>query len=138
MSGAADQVLGTASESMSNSEYVQGVTALFPLVSGDIAAIAGRELRLLDRWDELVLRALSEVLFAARADGKNDHEAVYSSLRDAAAILMVAASDVRFDYGIDGCRVCRKCGCTDDDACPQGCSWVEPDLCSACQEGGAS
>lgn len=28
--------------------------------------------------------------------------------------------------------VCRKCGCTDDKACPGGCSWVEPDLCSAC------
>jgi hypothetical protein len=32
---------------------------------------------------------------------------------------------------------CRVCGCTDDDACPDGCSWV-PDpamagyLCSAC------
>lgn len=36
--------------------------------------------------------------------------------------------------------VCRKCGCTDDD-CRQciektgePCSWVEPDLCSACAE----
>jgi hypothetical protein len=35
---------------------------------------------------------------------------------------------------------CRVCGCTDDDAClvldavgdRVGCSWVEPDLCSAC------
>lgn len=29
---------------------------------------------------------------------------------------------------------CRVCGCTDDRACPGGCSWVEPDLCSACVE----
>lgn len=28
--------------------------------------------------------------------------------------------------------VCRECGCTDDYGCPEGCSWVEPDLCSAC------
>jgi hypothetical protein len=29
-------------------------------------------------------------------------------------------------------RACRVCGCTDDRACPGGCWWVEPDLCSAC------
>lgn len=28
--------------------------------------------------------------------------------------------------------VCRVCGCTDDRACPGGCYWVEPDLCSRC------
>jgi hypothetical protein len=27
---------------------------------------------------------------------------------------------------------CRICGCTDNKACEGGCSWVEPDLCSAC------
>jgi hypothetical protein len=30
-------------------------------------------------------------------------------------------------------QVCRVCGCTDDDGCPEGCVWVEIDLCSACQ-----
>lgn len=35
---------------------------------------------------------------------------------------------------------CRVCGCTDDVACPGGCSWVDdPDrrgeLCSACRPG---
>ena len=29
--------------------------------------------------------------------------------------------------------VCRGCGCTDDRACPGGCWWVEPDLCSSCK-----
>lgn len=29
-------------------------------------------------------------------------------------------------------RVCRVCGCTEFNACPGGCSWVEIDLCSAC------
>lgn len=29
---------------------------------------------------------------------------------------------------------CRECGCTDDEACEGGCTWVEPDLCSACEE----
>ena len=27
---------------------------------------------------------------------------------------------------------CRVCRCTDDMACPGGCFWIEPDLCSAC------
>jgi hypothetical protein len=27
---------------------------------------------------------------------------------------------------------CRECGCTEDEACDGGCSWVEDDLCSAC------
>lgn len=30
--------------------------------------------------------------------------------------------------------VCQGCGCTDDHACPGGCSWVSlnPPLCSSC------
>jgi hypothetical protein len=31
--------------------------------------------------------------------------------------------------------ICRSCGCSQCDACqPLSCSWVEPDLCSACVE----
>lgn len=32
----------------------------------------------------------------------------------------------------DGEPSCRVCGCTWNNACQGGCSWVEPDLCSAC------
>jgi ParB family transcriptional regulator, chromosome partitioning protein len=28
---------------------------------------------------------------------------------------------------------CRVCGCTEDDACPDGCWWIDPDLCSQCE-----
>ena len=28
--------------------------------------------------------------------------------------------------------ICKICGCTDDNACPGGCYWVEPGLCSVC------
>ena len=31
-----------------------------------------------------------------------------------------------------GTRACRSCACTDDVACPGGCTWYEYDLCSAC------
>ena len=38
-------------------------------------------------------------------------------------------------------RSCRRCGCTDENACIErdplfilrGCYWVEPDLCSRCE-----
>lgn len=30
-----------------------------------------------------------------------------------------------------GVRCCRKCGCTEDAACLDGCSWIGPDLCSS-------
>ena len=30
-------------------------------------------------------------------------------------------------------RKCRVCGCDDFPPCPDGCYWVESDLCSACQ-----
>lgn len=29
---------------------------------------------------------------------------------------------------------CRECGCTDTEACFPTCSWVEPNLCSACSD----
>lgn len=31
-----------------------------------------------------------------------------------------------------GGAACRVCGCTDNDACEEGCYWVEADLCSSC------
>lgn len=27
---------------------------------------------------------------------------------------------------------CRECGCSDSLACPQGCGWAQPDLCTVC------
>ena len=29
-------------------------------------------------------------------------------------------------------QVCRVCGCTEGNACPGGCWWIEDDLCSEC------
>lgn len=36
-----------------------------------------------------------------------------------------------------GIRQCAQCGCTDLCACDSGCSWVGPNLCSACQDDAA-
>jgi hypothetical protein len=29
-------------------------------------------------------------------------------------------------------QVCRRCGCSQEDACADGCAWAEDDLCTAC------
>ncbi len=29
-------------------------------------------------------------------------------------------------------RSCKVCGCTEERACPGGCCWIGPRLCSAC------
>ncbi len=31
-----------------------------------------------------------------------------------------------------GDAVCKQCGCTDSRACPGGCSWAAPSICSTC------
>jgi len=41
-------------------------------------------------------------------------------------------SPPRPDLSVFGVRQCRRCGCTDAVACPSGCFWVAPDLCSSC------
>ena len=28
--------------------------------------------------------------------------------------------------------ICHSCGCTQNDACPEGCGWAKPNLCTAC------
>lgn len=40
---------------------------------------------------------------------------------------MLATSGLEFDE-----PTCRKCGCSDSLACPDGCHWVQADLCSEC------
>jgi hypothetical protein len=34
-------------------------------------------------------------------------------------------------YRRAGIRCCRVCGCSEDNACDGGCTWVAEDLCSA-------
>ncbi|MBE3130604.1 MAG: hypothetical protein IMZ54_07790 [Acidobacteria bacterium] len=46
------------------------------------------------------------------------------------APLMLALQKCMADEGEE--RRCRSCGCTEARACPGGCYWFEPDLCSRC------
>lgn len=36
------------------------------------------------------------------------------------------------DLAALGIRTCRRCGCTEQCACPDRCAWAEPDLCTSC------
>lgn len=44
------------------------------------------------------------------------------------------AAEVHLTPVEDWTPTCRVCGCTDDVSCEGGCSWVGPDLCSACED----
>jgi hypothetical protein len=33
-----------------------------------------------------------------------------------------------------GEEVCLVCGCTDSEACAEGCEWVRPNVCSQCDK----
>jgi len=45
--------------------------------------------------------------------------------------LMLALQKCMADEG-EPVAKCRACGCTEAKACPGGCYWFEPDLCSKC------
>ena len=38
-----------------------------------------------------------------------------------------------FIVPFDELPACRVCGCTEHNACPDGCWWIEDDLCSNCE-----
>lgn len=42
-----------------------------------------------------------------------------------------AARHQRIRGGLE--TACCQCGCSDSRACPGGCGWVEPGLCSSCE-----
>lgn len=77
-----------------------------------------------------------------RMENRLDAEEALKSLEEfrASGEKGIPLSDVKQEFLIDkmisfiGDGVCRVCGCTDGRACPGGCYWVEPDLCSACYE----
>lgn len=84
-----------------------------------------------------------------RADTHPDPRALVGRLLNDAEIepgaLTISRADVErvaagaFEFALSALAAelaqeayCRICGCTQLRACPGGCSWVEPDLCSAC------
>ncbi len=48
------------------------------------------------------------------------------------AILRIGLDVVAFAIAVQASS-CVFCGCTEFDACPGGCAWIEIAVCSACQ-----
>lgn len=45
----------------------------------------------------------------------------------------IARAELAHDgIDVDDGQACRECGCTELLACPDGCWWVEADLCNVC------
>ena len=59
-----------------------------------------------------------------------DLDAIDAVLEQAAADRPTILPGGKFIYTARG--TCRVCGCTDEHACPGGCVWAEPNLCSRC------
>jgi hypothetical protein len=56
------------------------------------------------------------------------------------AVMVDAPSLANLDFDLEPNQIeddlsrskCKYCGCTDDRACPGGCRWVKPNVCSSC------
>jgi hypothetical protein len=60
---------------------------------------------------------------------------VLKTAPDGSRVLVVAqglAEKLRALEAATVARSCALCGCTDDVACPGGCHWATPELCSMC------
>jgi hypothetical protein len=79
--------------------------------------------------DQLVFqRGLHRILRGCHATGRDARET------------MAVVHRWTWDYlGVTPVRpmqICRGCGCDDDHACPGGCWWSKPGLCSTCARAG--
>lgn len=64
-----------------------------------------------------------------------DENIVVSAIRQINLELLKRLKEYKEDTGEVEEQKCRLCGCTWDNACKNGCYWVEEDLCSECIEG---
>ncbi len=62
-----------------------------------------------------------------------DIDEVTERLERAIAEAPTIRADGTFIYTPDA--VCRVCGCSNEQCCPGGCVWAEPNLCSRCALG---
>ena len=46
--------------------------------------------------------------------------------------VLARLAEIQLGAPLPAPRLCRICGCSDNDACPGVCGWTTPDLCSSC------
>ncbi len=93
-------------------------------MSGDVRLLAGNlGTELLGFHEPVILAAIASALEDLVVDGIHPPDGELALAAQLLQRLAIVAATV---------RRCRACGCTDNHACPEGCSWVEEDLCSAC------
>lgn len=99
------------------------------------AAAAGDD----QRHFSIVLCILLQQLLPKAEPPKNDHAIRFA--QQLVSLFVPEAEALEVWAEISGIRIrdlhtCKVCGCTDDDACfnleGQTCTWVAPNLCSAC------
>lgn len=61
--------------------------------------------------DQLLMDAVSDALHSRMPEVLNDYHVPVPSLIG---------------------PLCRACGCSEYNPCPEGCGWAEPDLCTSC------
>jgi len=66
----------------------------------------------------------AQIAFAERIG--NDQDKMHAAIE--AALLQLVGDGP----ALPAVRKCRTVGCTDDEACPGGCSWSQPEICSTC------
>lgn len=77
-------------------------------------------------FKELRTQILQNMLAAVEAGDADSYSVAYD------ALVKCEQDAGEFDDHVPG--ICRDCGCTDEDGCPEGCSWAnaEHTLCSSC------
>lgn len=79
-------------------------------------------------YDEVV----GDVLFLAEGFVNGEPDIVSLSKEQVQALYGELLNEYDFYLKYSSNRKCRVCGCTENNACPGGCFWVEVDLCSEC------
>ena len=92
--------------------------------------VGGGDVRTVEKWRVKQLRSGDRRMIEplARCEFEPRNETRYTLSRCGTA----AVAKIRAQY--DGPARCRVCGCTQERACPDRCSWAEPDRCSACPQ----
>ena len=84
-----------------------------------------------------LLDSASRAISAKRYDVADSFFSVVVAIdMDLGNVVATYLRELLIEAGQEGLcpSVCTECGCTDGHACPGGCCWIEPGLCSRCAD----